>query len=58
VVGVYRVELEVFDFNPRARHVYEKVGFVHEGTKRDALRRDGEWTDCHCMALLNHDWKR
>jgi RimJ/RimL family protein N-acetyltransferase len=55
VVGVHRIELEVFDFNPRARHVYEKVGFVHEGTKRDALRWDGEWTDCHCMALLNRD---
>jgi RimJ/RimL family protein N-acetyltransferase len=55
VVGVHRVELEVYDFNPRARHVYEKVGFVHEGTKRDALRWDGEWTDCHCMALLNRD---
>jgi RimJ/RimL family protein N-acetyltransferase len=56
VVGVHRVELEVFDFNPRARHVYEKIGFVHEGTKRDALRWDGKWTDCHCMALLNRDW--
>jgi RimJ/RimL family protein N-acetyltransferase len=58
VVGVHRIELEVYDFNPRARHVYEKVGFVHEGTKRDALRWDGEWTDCHCMALLDHDWRR
>ena len=34
-------ELEVYDFNPRARHVYEKAGFVHEGTKRDALQWDG-----------------
>jgi RimJ/RimL family protein N-acetyltransferase len=58
VVGVHRIELEVYDFNPRARHVYEKVGFVHEGTKRDALRWDGEWIDCQCMALLDHDWKR
>jgi len=58
VVGVHRIELEVYDFNPRARHVYEKVGFVHEGTKRDALRWDGEWIDCHCMALLDRDWKR
>lgn len=58
VVGVHRIELEVYDFNPRARHVYEKAGFVHEGTKRDALRWDGEWIDCHCMALLDRDWKR
>jgi RimJ/RimL family protein N-acetyltransferase len=48
----------VFDFNPRARHVYEKAGFVHEGTKRDALRWDGKWIDCHCMALLDRDWEK
>ena len=38
-VGLHRVDLEVYDFNPRARRVYEKVGFVFEGTRRDALAR-------------------
>lgn len=56
VVGVHRVELEVYAFNPRARHVYEKIGFVHEGTKRDALCWDGEWVDAHTMAVLAHEW--
>jgi RimJ/RimL family protein N-acetyltransferase len=56
-VGVNRIELEVFDFNPRARHVYEKVGFVHEGTKRQALRWDDEWVDAHTMAILQSDWR-
>lgn len=54
-VGVNRVELEVYAFNPRARHVYEKVGFVHEGTKRQALLWDGEWVDAHLMAVLASD---
>jgi len=54
-VGLHRVELEVYDFNPRARRVYEKVGFVHEGTKRHALLFDGEWVDCHLMAILSRD---
>jgi RimJ/RimL family protein N-acetyltransferase len=58
VVGVHRIELEVYDFNPRARHVYEKAGFVYEGTKRDTLHWDGEWIDCHVMGLLERDWKR
>lgn len=53
--GVHRIELEVYDFNPRARHVYEKVGFRHEGTKRDALRFDGGWVDAHLMAILSTD---
>src|ERR1700761_4107133 len=26
-LGLHRIELEVYAFNPRARHVYEKVGF-------------------------------
>ncbi len=54
--GLNRVELEVFDFNPRARRVYEKVGFVHEGTRRQALRYNGEWVDAHVMAILARDW--
>ena len=54
-LGIHRIELEVYAFNPRARHVYEKVGFVHEGTLRGALRWDGEWIDGHLMAMLNTD---
>jgi len=36
-LGLHRVSLEVYDFNERAIHVYEKVGFRHEGRMRDAL---------------------
>lgn len=58
VVGLHRVELEVYAFNPRAQAVYEKVGFVREGVRRDALRWDGEWVDAITMAILAPDWKR
>jgi RimJ/RimL family protein N-acetyltransferase len=51
-MGLHRISLEVYDFNPRARHVYEKVGFVHEGTGREALLFDGEWIDVHPMAII------
>jgi RimJ/RimL family protein N-acetyltransferase len=54
--GVNRVELEVHDFNPRARHVYERAGFAHEGTKRQALLWEGQWIDTHIMAVLASDW--
>ena len=56
-VGVNRVELEVYAFNPRARHVYENVGFVHEGARRQALRWQGEWVDAELMAMLAGDWR-
>lgn len=51
-MGLHRISLEVYDFNPRARHVYDKVGFVHEGTGREALLFDGEWVDVHYMAII------
>jgi RimJ/RimL family protein N-acetyltransferase len=57
-VGLHRVELEVYAFNPRARRVYDKVGFVYEGTKRDALRWDGEYVDAHTMSILEEEWAR
>jgi RimJ/RimL family protein N-acetyltransferase len=57
VAGVHRIELQVYNFNPRARRVYEKLGFALEGTRRDALRWDGEWVDCHIMGLLAGDWR-
>jgi RimJ/RimL family protein N-acetyltransferase len=55
-VGLHRVDLEVFAFNPRARHVYEAVGFVREGTKRHALHWQGEWIDADIMAVLADEW--
>jgi RimJ/RimL family protein N-acetyltransferase len=56
--AINRVELEVHDFNPRARHVYERAGFVYEGTKRQALLWEGQWVDTHIMAVLASDWGR
>ncbi len=51
-LGIHRIGLDVYAHNPRARHVYEKLGFVHEGTLRDALLWEGEWIDAHVMALI------
>lgn len=51
-----RIWLDVYDFNERARHVYERVGFVEEGVLRHALFRDGAFHDDHRMAILRDDW--
>ncbi|SEF15604.1 GNAT family N-acetyltransferase [Jiangella alba] len=56
-VGVYRVGLEVYAFNPRAQRSYEKVGFVVEGRERGALLWDGERVDAVLMGLLRDEWK-
>jgi RimJ/RimL family protein N-acetyltransferase len=57
-LGLHRISLEVYAFNPRARHVYEKAGFVAEGVLRDALRYDDEWIDAVVMSVLAPDWTR
>ncbi|MET7680014.1 GNAT family protein [Streptomyces sp. NPDC005423] len=55
-LGLHRVELAVYGNNPRARRVYEKVGFVVEGVRREAHLRDGEWVDEVIMAVLDREW--
>ncbi|HUA27714.1 MAG TPA: GNAT family protein [Streptosporangiaceae bacterium] len=55
VLGLHRIELMVYAFNPRARRVYEKAGFRVEGTARDALRFDDGWVDAIYMSILSTD---
>jgi len=55
-VGLHRISLEVYAFNPRARRVYEKVGFRPEGVLRDALLWEGERFDAHVMSILAPEW--
>jgi RimJ/RimL family protein N-acetyltransferase len=55
-LALHRISLWVYAFNPRARHVYEKAGFVTEGVMRDSLFWDGEWVDAYLMAVLATEW--
>ncbi len=51
-LNLKRVELTVFTDNARAVHLYEKFGFVTEGTHRDYAFRDGEYVDAYFMARV------
>lgn len=55
-LALHRIALQVYAFNPRARRVYEKVGFVAEGVLRDAIRTGPGWADATVMAMLARDW--
>jgi RimJ/RimL family protein N-acetyltransferase len=57
-VNLNRVYLRVFAYNQRAIRAYEKCGFQHEGTARQALFREGQYHDVHYMAILFEDWQR
>jgi RimJ/RimL family protein N-acetyltransferase len=56
-LNLNRVWLHVYEYNPRAVHVYEKVGFRHEGRLRQAAFRDGRYWDTLVMAVLREEWR-
>lgn len=53
---LHELTLSVFDFNPRAKHVYEKVGFVQVSIDENDLEYEGEWIDSINMKLTREDW--
>jgi RimJ/RimL family protein N-acetyltransferase len=55
-LGLHRISLEVYAFNPRARRAYEKAGFRPEGVLRESLRYDGRWIDATVMSALATEW--
>ena len=56
-LNLNRVWLSVFSYNTRAIRLYEKVGFVHEGTEREMLFRDGQYYDLIKMGILRREWQ-
>jgi len=51
-LNVTRLELSVFADNEPAMRLYEKFGFVVEGTLEQYVLRDGEYRDCLAMARI------
>jgi putative acetyltransferase len=51
-LNLKRVELEVNIDNPAGVRLYEKAGFVIEGTKRFHTYGDGRWADSYFMARV------
>ena len=52
MMNLNRIELTVYDWNPRAIRVYEKVGFRTEGVVRDGIFKAGKWNQLVFMGLL------
>lgn len=57
ILQLHRVELNVYEFNERAVHVYEKVGFKVEGRQRDALFYNHEYHDAILMSMLEEEYR-
>jgi RimJ/RimL family protein N-acetyltransferase len=57
-LGFHRLQLEIYAFNERALSHSERAGFVREGVRRKAYRRNDEWVDGILFGLVAEDLER
>jgi len=57
-LGLHHVYLSVYDYNKRAIKLYEKIGFKHEGAKREHIFYNNKYHDCIIMGMLAKEWKK
>jgi diamine N-acetyltransferase len=55
-MNLNRIYLRVLASNERAIHLYEKLGFQHEGCWRQAEFRHGQYHDLLWMSVLRGEW--
>lgn len=56
-VGLHRVWLGTYEYNARARRVYEKLGFVQEGVMRDADLVEERWVNAVVYGILEDEFR-
>ncbi len=56
-LNLRRITLSVFSYNAPALRLYERLGFVREGTFRAFLQRDGQTYDMHLYGMLRGEWE-
>ncbi|KAK7707993.1 hypothetical protein SLS64_006815 [Diaporthe eres] len=55
--GLHRIGIESFSHNEGAGRLYERLGFVPEQRKREALWFRGGWSDLLGFAMLEDEWR-
>ncbi|HOF88695.1 MAG TPA: GNAT family protein, partial [Armatimonadota bacterium] len=56
-VGLNRLGIRCDVRNTRSRALAERLGFIYEGTKRQANKIGGEFVDMHDFGLLREEWE-
>jgi RimJ/RimL family protein N-acetyltransferase len=57
MAGLHRVGIRCFSYNSGARKLYERLGFVYEGSERESIWYDGEWHDEIFSSILMSEWR-
>lgn len=56
-LNLHRVGLSVMAYNTEAIKAYERVGFVREGVRRQAVQREGTRHDLVLYGILREEWQ-
>jgi RimJ/RimL family protein N-acetyltransferase len=56
VLGYHKVNLDLFEYNVRARVMYERLGFVLEGRRRENHWTRGRFWDDILMGVTAEEW--
>jgi aminoglycoside 6'-N-acetyltransferase len=54
-LGFHRIQMEIYGFNERALRHAERAGWIREGVRRKAYRRNDEWVDGVLFGLVAED---
>ena len=55
-LNLNRIELAVLETNHRAIYLYEKAGFMKEGTKRQVRFKNGHYCNMHIYSILREEY--
>lgn len=56
-LGFHRIEARVYEYNEASQNLLDGLGFVHEGSHREAAFIDGEYQDTLWYSLLAEEWR-
>ncbi|KAI0384785.1 acyl-CoA N-acyltransferase [Hypomontagnella monticulosa] len=56
--GFHRVGLSCYEYNNRGKRLYERLGFVNEGTVRECIWFNRAWHDETYYGMLESEWEK
>lgn len=55
--NLHKVKIGVLGYNPRAKQLYEILGFKLEATMREDTWFQGQWYDNYWLGMLEREWR-
>ncbi|KAH7123208.1 acyl-CoA N-acyltransferase [Dactylonectria estremocensis] len=57
-VGMHSIGISASSYNPKAIHLYEKVGFTLEGRRRQRIWQNRKWYDLIDLGITEEEWEK